>query len=91
MKKTNLKAYEFQKREHKENAHYVKIEGTIYYVHDVFDAQAKETAEDIFNEMHVKDTSKKIKASNKSNRIVDSVLHQDRRMVIASRIMTKIC
>lgn len=46
MKKTNLKAYEFQKREHKENAHYVKIEGTIYYVHDVFDSQAKETAED---------------------------------------------
>ena len=46
MKKTNPKAYEFQKREHKENAHYVKIEGTIYYVHDVFDAQAKETAED---------------------------------------------
>ena len=43
MKKTDLKAYEFQKREHKENAHYVKIEGTIYYV---FDSQAKETAED---------------------------------------------
>ena len=46
MKKTNLKAYEFQKREHKENTHYVKIEGTIYYVHDVFASQAKETAED---------------------------------------------
>ena len=46
IEKTNLKAYEFQKREHKENSHYVKIEGTIYYVHDVFDAHAKETAED---------------------------------------------
>ena len=46
MKETNLKAYDFQKREHKENTHYVKIESTIYYVHDVFDSQTKETAED---------------------------------------------
>jgi len=46
LKKKNLKAYELQKREHKENSHYVKIEGTIYYVHDVFNAQAKENAED---------------------------------------------
>lgn len=46
MKKTNLKVYEFQKRKKTENSHYVKIENTIYYVHDVFDEQSKETAED---------------------------------------------